>query len=269
MHKIISIFLSLLFVSTLSADSSYIKMKTVLNQDIYNAKFRIKQIMIDKNEAIKRGEKAQYISHIVADIDNKVIYDVWTSPLISTYPIFKFKFKYSGESDTVNLNVYDNNNKLEKRTFKLNDSNLTAIKESSEFIHTGTKNFPSKAWEASTVSEGVKVLYGEHTKFEKGIDVEVPDVISNKMHNRITIKSKLDLESIAVFAESYFQDSLRAIFIIPKDGIIDFSLPIKIKAVECKKNTKVTVIGKNRDNTMYKTIASAKYCACGDACIDD
>lgn len=111
--------------------------------------------------------------------------------------------------------------------------------------------------------------YMENIEFQKGIKVKVPDVISDELYSRITIKSKLDLESIAVFAESNSQESLRAIFIIQKGGIIDYTVPIVITDVACEKYTKIIVVGKGRDDTMYQTTSSVRYCACEYACIDN
>lgn len=158
MNRFILIFLLTLLSSTLSADHSYIKMKTALTKGVYHAKIGF---FPEEGTFLKRN-KDQYISHIVADINNKVIYDVWTSPLISPYPRLKFKFNYSGESSTVNLKVYNNNNLLEKRIFLLNDEKSTPIKESSKSIVKDVVNFPSKVWKTSTVNEGIHELYGEY-----------------------------------------------------------------------------------------------------------
>lgn len=268
MNRFLLILILMMLTSALSAENSFVKIKTILKKDIYYTKLLVRHPMIDKLEAERNRKEVQYIRHIVADIDDQVVFDVWTSPLVSKNPIFKFKFKYFGKSKTINTRVLDNFNKLDKRSFHLNDRNFTAIKESSSLRPKGLNEFPNKVWKTTTVDEGIKELYGVPTKFEKGIVVTGPNFIISD-YSRITIKSKVDLESIAIYAKGYSGESLRAIFIIPKNGIIDYDFPIKITASECGKNTKITVVGKDRNNTMYKTTSRIQYCRCSHGCGED
>ncbi|NOR55961.1 MAG: hypothetical protein GQ531_07105 [Sulfurovum sp.] len=266
MNPYLLILLYFILSSSLVAEELSIKFKTKLIEDQYSAKVWIRHPMIDEYQAKRKGIKVQYITHLTADIDNKVIYDVWMSPLISKSPFLKFKFKYFGKHNIINLNVFDNNNILEKRSFKLNSRGKLVKSEKVKKSISSKTDFSKKIWETSTVDNGIKELYGPYNnEFRKGINVLTSDNVFYERHP-IAIRSNIDLESLAIYAQNYSSESLRALFIVPEDGIIDYQLPIKIVGKKCRENTDITVVGKDKEGNLYKTISSIMYCRCSHGC---
>ena len=100
-----------------------------------------------------------------------------------------------------------------------------------------------KAWEVEKTVDGIKALYGSAgTKEAKGKELEfkAPKLAENGGSIPITVKSFLDLESVA-----FFQDAnprcLSCVFTVPAGAIIEYDFRVKMRQTAF-----VTVVGKER-----------------------
>ena len=104
------------------------------------------------------------------------------------------------------------------------------------------------AWEAEKTAEGIKALYGSAATVTDKISFKAPKLAENGGSIPITIKSSLDLESIA-----FFQDAnprcLSCVFTVPAGAIIEYDFRVKMRQTAF-----VTVVGKERGTgKIYQT----------------
>ncbi len=105
-----------------------------------------------------------------------------------------------------------------------------------------------KAWEAVDSASAIKELYGAGgLKETKDIKLKAPDLAENGGSIPVSIKSNLDLESIAIFQDANPRSTV-AVFTVPKNGIINYDFRMKMR-----KTSKVTVVAKGRDGVLYTT----------------
>lgn len=72
------------------------KLKAKLKKGVINAKVMFKHDMLTYDQAEKKlgdREKSNFITHITATVNDKVIYEASTSQFLSKNPIIKFKAK--------------------------------------------------------------------------------------------------------------------------------------------------------------------------------
>jgi len=102
------------------------------------------------------------------------------------------------------------------------------------------------AFTAHNVADGIKALYGDIKTVEGDISVKAPKIASNGGAIPVTIKSDLDLKSVALFQDSN-PESAVAVFTVPATGLIKYMVKIKMKA-----SGEITVIGEGNDGKFYK-----------------
>ena len=111
-----------------------------------------------------------------------------------------------------------------------------------------------KAWDVKNpkkgdaLQEAITELYGSANleKTDK-IKLKAPKLAENGGSIPINIKTKLDLESIAIFQNANPR-SLVAVFTVPVGGIINYDLRMKMRGT-----SDVTIVGKTRDGKLLTT----------------
>jgi len=83
------------------------KMKAKLKKGIVKVKVMAKHDMLTYDQAKKKGTKANFITHISASCNGKVVYDVSTSQFWSKNPQFKFQFKDGAKGDKLEITWTD------------------------------------------------------------------------------------------------------------------------------------------------------------------
>ena len=83
------------------------KIKAKLKGDVTNVKVMAKHDMLKYDQAKKKGVDANFITHITAKANGKVVYDVSTSQFWSKNPQFKFSFKGAAAGDKVEITWTD------------------------------------------------------------------------------------------------------------------------------------------------------------------
>ena len=83
------------------------KIKAKLKGDAVQVKVMAKHDMLTYDQAKKKGDDANFITHITAKANGKVVYDVSTSQFWSKNPQFKFSFKGAAKGDKVEITWTD------------------------------------------------------------------------------------------------------------------------------------------------------------------
>ena len=105
-----------------------------------------------------------------------------------------------------------------------------------------------KAWEIEKTVDGIKALYGNGgLKKSDKLTFKAPKLAENGGSIPITIKSSLDLESIALFQDANPR-CLSCVFSVPAGAIIDYDFRIKMRQTAV-----VTVVGKERGTGVLYT----------------
>ena len=89
---------------------SNMKMKAKVKGDVVEAKVMIKHDMMTYDQAEKKtGNRndANFITHIDASVNGKVVYDASTSQFLSTNPVIGFNFKGAKAGDELVVNTVD------------------------------------------------------------------------------------------------------------------------------------------------------------------
>lgn len=275
------IFLVLVFAFSLFAGESedivpIIKHKTEIENGIGISKFIInsEQMGLNQYDRSRNGEfgkySSNYVSNISATIDNISIFDAALSPYVYSQSYISFKFKDFTASDDITFNVIDNHGKRSQQSFKI-------IKKSTS----KTKNIFSKqnavspvvinpkAWNATTVDSAIEAIYGSSdvnilkTYFNDNNIIYPPTtywgdgnclakncIIDTFYPLRVSIKSEIDLQSIAIFSTSTPRPLLAFLQIL-NNGVSNITIPFKLE-----KPGKLFFIGKGKDGKLYRSESS-------------
>ena len=104
------------------------------------------------------------------------------------------------------------------------------------------------AWKATAPADAIKGLYGDIKPEEKGVTIKAPKLAENGGKIPVVIKSDIDAKSVALFQDTNPR-SLVAVWTIPEDGIIDFSVTMKMKT-----SGKITAIVEGKDGKFYSKV---------------
>lgn len=97
------------------------KIKAKVKNGIVNVKTLVKHEMTTYNQAEKKtGDRnnANFITHISATVNGKLVFETSTSQFLSKNPIFKFKFK-GNTGDTISMTWIDKKGNTETDTSKI------------------------------------------------------------------------------------------------------------------------------------------------------
>ena len=83
------------------------KIKAKLKGDVVDVKVMAKHDMLTYDQAKKKGVDANFITHITAKANGKVVYDVSTSQFWSKNPQFKFSFRGAVAGDKLEITWTD------------------------------------------------------------------------------------------------------------------------------------------------------------------
>lgn len=83
------------------------KIKAKLKGDVVQVKVMAKHDMLTYDQAKKKGVDANFITHVSASANGKVVYDVSTSQFWSKNPQFKFSFKGGAKGEEVSITWTD------------------------------------------------------------------------------------------------------------------------------------------------------------------
>lgn len=83
------------------------EIKAKIKDGITSVKVMAKHQMITYDTAKKQGVAANFITHITATVNDKIVLDMSTSQFLSKNPIFKFSFKGANAGDKIIMSWVD------------------------------------------------------------------------------------------------------------------------------------------------------------------
>jgi sulfur-oxidizing protein SoxY len=101
------------------------------------------------------------------------------------------------------------------------------------------------AWKAKTVEDAIAKLYGTSVTIEEGVKLTAPDVAANGGAIPVDVQSDIDAKSVAIFQNAN-PESAVAVFTIPENAIIDYSIKMKMKS-----SGTITVVVEGKDGKLY------------------
>lgn len=244
------IFILLLITAELFA----IKVKAKQSGDIVKVRVLIKSPMYGKTEATKRKVSPDFIRRIVARVGGEIIYDATLSPSWQRNPIVKFKYKYRGRSNRIELTVINNKTEKSIETFKIKHSlfkrKTQVMKKPEPLIN---DKIETEAWNINVIKDAVSKLYSTSKFVKEKIDISTsytgdyhPDT------HIVNISSDVQLKSLAVFSNIGTRPALVAKFNISKDAIIDYHFKLKMHSYSGT-GSEIIVVGEGLDGLVYKS----------------
>jgi len=102
------------------------------------------------------------------------------------------------------------------------------------------------AWKAEKSPDAIKALFGDGAlKTTDKIKFVAPKLAENGGSIPITLKSDLDIETIALFQDANPR-SLSVVFSVPEGQKVDYAFRIKMRQTAL-----VTIVAKAKDGTLY------------------
>lgn len=89
------------------------KIKAKEKDGVVKVKAMFTNLMADKEEAEKKKIEVQYIAHILAKANDKVVFEATTSGFMAENPLMKFSFTGAKKGDELEFTLTDNNGKTE------------------------------------------------------------------------------------------------------------------------------------------------------------
>ena len=240
--------LLLILMTTQLFSIENIKYKVKQNNEVSKVKFYIENPMTGEEKAKKNNRKPEYITRIIIEAKQQIIYDILTSPNISKNPMFKFHFNSKFYSDTMKLTTVNNKNKkVHKELAK--DSMHNKWKISDSTIDHEYSLLDKDIWSITNMNEAIK-MFSKNEKFiyEENIKVTLPKLASDMSSVPMRITSSLKLESIAIFQDKNKYSTV-AIIKNPTYSLVDYSLRLNMN-FGCDIN--IVVIAKGKDGKVYR-----------------
>jgi len=114
-----------------------------------------------------------------------------------------------------------------------------------------------KAWEAKTVDDAIKELFGKSELIEKDVKLKLPKIASNGGAVPVKFSTKIPAKTVAVFQDAN-PESAVAVYTVGKYDITNYSIKIKMG-----KSGTVTVVVEGLDGKLYVAKQSLEVAAGG------
>jgi len=95
------------------------KIKAKEKDGVVKVKAMFTSLMADKEEAEKKNIKVEYISYVIAKVNDKVVYEATTSGFMAENPLMKFEFTGAKKGDTLEFTLTDNHGKTQTGSKKI------------------------------------------------------------------------------------------------------------------------------------------------------
>ncbi len=104
-----------------------------------------------------------------------------------------------------------------------------------------------KLWDATKVESAMQELFGTSSAIEGKVKLKAPDIAENGAVIPVSVSTKLKATKVAIFQDAN-PESTVAVFSVPKDGIIDYSIRIRLA-----KTGTITAVAQTADGKLYKS----------------
>lgn len=95
------------------------KVKAKLKKGVVGVKVLAKSPMVGKEEAEKKKFDVEFITHITARVNGRLVWEASTGPFLSKNPYFQFAFTGANKDDKVDVDWIDTKGKTAKKTAKI------------------------------------------------------------------------------------------------------------------------------------------------------
>jgi len=242
-----------------------LKMKVKQKGNDLNMKFLVVHPMITKEMATRRKISIRFLEHVTIFMGERLLFDATLSPNLSQNPMFKVKVKNSVIDEAFTLTAVNNIGYQKSLTLQPKEVYRLPTETSIPSKENQVRDFRQvspEIWSAKSVDDATKVLYGDVLYHEGNIKITLPDIASNTGAIPITIKSDIDLESVAILSNTT-EHPVIVVFNVPKGLKVDYHLKFKAKNYD---DEYVLVIAKGRDGKYYKAIKKFEIAYGGDNC---
>ena len=243
--------LSILLITSQLFALEIVQLKVKHNNEFTQVKLMIKTPMRGEKVANRKKLEQDYITRIILESNQHVIFNAFTSSNISRNPYFKFQFKNNIYDGNIKFIMVDNNNKITEKLFIKNkkSNTLNTTIDSNELLKNDGFLISKKLWKLTNINEAIKELYGK-VEFTYGNALVVNLPRSTENFFSINIKSDLNIESIAIFHNNHtYTASTIAVLKIPASAIVNYDIPIQMPH-GCDIN--IVVVAKGKDETIYR-----------------
>lgn len=83
------------------------KIKAKLKGDVTEVKVQAQHEMLPYDAAKKKGVPANFITHMTATVNSKIVFEMSSSQFLSKNPIIKFSFKGAAKGDKISMTWID------------------------------------------------------------------------------------------------------------------------------------------------------------------
>jgi len=87
------------------------KIKAKEKDGVVKVKAMFTSLMADKEEAEKKKIDVEYIAHVIAKVNDKVVYEATTSGFMAENPLMKFSFTGAKKGDELEFTITDHTGK--------------------------------------------------------------------------------------------------------------------------------------------------------------
>lgn len=109
-----------------------------------------------------------------------------------------------------------------------------------------------KAWMATKTDDAIKSLYGASASESSKVKLKAPDIAENGAVIPVSVSTKMDAKTVSIYQDAN-PESLVAVFTVPEDGIVDYSIRIKMM-----KTGNVTAVVETRDGKLHSSTKQVK-----------
>lgn len=281
MNKPILVFVLILVSLNVFAQDDLIKVNTKLQNEIFKIQLLLKSPMVGYKESQGIGfrngrvKSIDYITKVIVKSNNQIIFNINVNPYLSKNPLIKFKIKEAPISEKAELIVENNIGNTYSKMFIIKNVKKRNIAKKDTFK---AKDKNKSFWIAPTVDEAIEILYGSKEMTHDVINISTVGFTSPS-YIPISINTDVELETLTILMTGNPQSAVATIS-IPSGKLLNFSTKLKlIYPIQISKNkygkydithnTFITVIGKGRDEKLYRTTKFVETPSSGVAEIED
>jgi len=202
-----------------------LKMKVKQKGNALNMKFLVGYPMITEGMSERKKTFIRLLRNVTVFMGERLLFDATLSANLSKNPMFKVKVKNSVIDEPFTLTAVNNIGYQKSLTLQpkevLKFPTKTLIPSKENQVRDFRQLSP-KAWCAKSVDKAAKALYGDMQYLEGDIKVTLPAATANSGSIPMTIKSDIDLESVAIFSNTT-ENPLIVVFNVPKGLKVDYS----------------------------------------------
>lgn len=266
------IFILLFIVIHVSASSNEtMKIKVSHKADTVYVKALINYPTMTYKEAEREtGDESnvRFIAHIRADISNRTVFDVYTSPYLARSGQLSFTYICREKNDTLNISATDNKGMqvIKHRKIKRYTNENYQKKQKIGIQLIDYRKEKPDIWNAISIEDAIKELYGT-----KKIILEAePEQICGayqRLPLKLSIQTGKNIKSIAVFQDYRIRPTV-AIFNTPVNENNNLTLHVSTEKDDNWYGGKgnFTIILENTDGNLHKIIQKYDVAGIHESC---